>query len=96
VELLGKNSKKKQTSLESSAGSSVDFLDLIISIEKHKIVTRTYQKDLNLYQYISPLSNYSPTMVEGIIFSILKSYKTQNMFKQDYLDMKLKVFVLNV
>ena len=75
---------------------SVDFLDLTISIESRRIVTRTYQKDLNLYQYISPRSNHPPKMMEGIIFSLLKNYKKQNTFEEDYLDMALKLFTRHV
>ena len=32
--------------------SEVNFLDLTISIENNRIVTKTFQKPLNLYQYI--------------------------------------------
>ena len=56
---------------------SVDFLDLIILIENKQIVTRTYQKALNLYQYIIPISNHPPKMIEGIIFSLLRTTKTE-------------------
>mmetsp|Transcript_18789 Transcript_18789/g.39384 ORF Transcript_18789/g.39384 Transcript_18789/m.39384 type:complete len:179 (+) Transcript_18789:2350-2886(+) len=34
----------------------INFLDLTITIKNNKITTKTYQKDLNLYQYISPIS----------------------------------------
>ena len=43
----------------------INFLDLTIAIENNRIVTKTYQKDLNLYQYISPMSNHPPTMVKA-------------------------------
>ena len=41
---------------------SVNFLDLTIEIENNKIVTitKTFQKALNLYQYIGPLSCHQP------------------------------------
>ena len=72
--------------------NSVDFLDLTILIENNKIVTWTYQKALNLYQYISPMSNHLPKSMQGIIFSLLKNYKKQNSFEKDYLAMVLKLF----
>ena len=71
---------------------SVDFLNLTISIKHNKIVTRTYQKAVNLCQYISPISNHSPKMMKGIIISLLKNYKNQNTFEKHYLDMALKLF----
>ena len=33
---------------------TVDFLDLTLTIEDGNIVSKTYQKPLNLYQYICP------------------------------------------
>ncbi len=38
---------------------SIDFLDLNISIENGRIVTRTYEKSLNKFLYIS--FNFSPS-----------------------------------
>ena len=56
---------------------SVNFLDLTISMEENKIVTKTYQKEMNLYQCNSPLSNHPPKMIQGIIYSLLRNYKTK-------------------
>ena len=47
--------------------SSVKFLDLTISIENNKIVTKTYQKSINHFQYIMPQSAHPPNMAKGII-----------------------------
>ena len=64
--------------------SSVNFLDLTISIEDSKIITKIYQKALNLYQYIGPSSAHPPFMIKGIIFSLLQSYHYQNTRESDY------------
>ena len=71
---------------------SVTFLDLTISINNNYITTQTYQKDLNLYQYITPRSNHPKTMMKGIIFSLLKTYKLQNTRTEDYHKMAVKLF----
>ena len=54
----------------------VNFLDLTISIENESVITtKTFQKAMNLYQYLSPMSNHPPGMMKGIIYSLLKTYK---------------------
>ena len=72
--------------------SSVDFLDLTVTIEQGRIVTKTFQKALNLYQYISPQSNHPPKMINGIIFSLLRTYMRQNTWEDDYQEVTLKLF----
>ena len=49
----------------------VDFLDLTINGENSRITTKTYQKALNLYQYLSLLSTHPKQMTKGIIFSLM-------------------------
>ena len=71
---------------------SVDFLDLTISIERGQIITKTFQKEMNLYQYISPSSNHPPKMINGIIFSLLRTYMRQNTREADYQSVALKLF----
>ena len=65
----------------------VDFLDLTVSIENNKITTKTYQKSINLYQYIPPYSAHPPGMIKGIIYGLLRTYHLQNTYKADYLNM---------
>ena len=49
----------------------VNFLDLNISIENERMTTNTYQKAMNLYQYLSPMSNHQPGMIKDIIYGTL-------------------------
>jgi hypothetical protein len=58
--------------------SSINFLDLNISIIGSSIHTSTFQKPLNLYLYIPPLSVHPPSCFKGLIFGELKRYWTQN------------------
>ena len=70
----------------------VNSFDLTISIENETIVTETYQKVMNLYQYLSPMSNHPPGMITGIIYSLLKTYKNQSTHLEDYLGVVVKLF----
>ena len=65
---------------------SVNFLDLTIYIENGWVLTKTYQKPMNLYHYISPSSNHPPKMIRGIVYSLLCTYKLQNSKEEDYLN----------
>ena len=71
---------------------SVDFLDLTISLKNRRITTKTYQKALNLYQYLTPTSNHPPRMMRGIIHSLLSKYYEQNSNSDDYVAMATKLF----
>ena len=72
--------------------TTVDFLDLTIRIENNKITTKTYQKELNLYQYIPPRSCHPPGMMEGIVYSLMRTYRRHNTKTSDYYDMATKLF----
>ena len=48
---------------------------------------------MNLYQYLSPRSNHPPGMIKGIIYSLMKTYKNQNTYTKDYLDVVLKYLI---
>ena len=71
---------------------SVNFLDLTITIKHNRITTRTFQKALNLYQYIPPNSAHPPGMMEGIIYGLMRNYRRQNTTTQDYNIMVIKLF----
>ena len=44
---------------------------------------------MNIYQYISPLSNHPPNMSECIICSPSQTYMFQNTYEEDYQDVRL-------
>jgi len=75
---------------------TVNFLDLTISIENNRITTKTYQKALNLYQYILPTSAHPPNMMEGIIYGLLRNYRRQNTNLEDYHNMAILLFKRHV
>jgi hypothetical protein len=47
--------------------TSVNFLDLTLTLDHHRIVTRLYEKPLNLYLYIPPHSAHPPGILSGMI-----------------------------
>ena len=64
---------------------SINFLDLTISVESGEITFCTYQKLMNLYQYISPHSAHPPGVVRGMVYGLVKTYHNQNSREQDYI-----------
>jgi len=54
------------------------FLDLNIKLQGSSIITSTYQKSMNLYLYIPPLSAHPPSCFKGLITGELKRYWSQN------------------
>jgi len=64
--------------------TSVDFLDLTVEIRDGSFITKTYQKPMNLYQYIPPNSAHPPGMIKGMIYGILRQYYLQNSKLEDY------------
>ena len=61
------------------------FLDLDIRIEGSRIITRTYQKPMNLYLYLAGSSAHPQGVVKGTIYGLLRRYHEQNTFYSDYL-----------
>ena len=76
--------------------NSIDFLDLTISIEGNRITTKTYQKALNLYQYIPSTSEHPTWMMKGIIYGLMQNYHRQNTKKDNYNNMAQKLFQRHV
>ena len=73
--------------------TSVDFLDLTITVQPNgRLTTKTYQKAMNLYQYIPPHSAHPPGMCKGIIYSLLQNYYLQNTERSDYHRMAVLLF----
>jgi len=58
--------------------TQVHFLDLNITINKGKITTSTYQKDMNLYLYIPPRSAHPSSCLKGLLHGELQRYWIQN------------------
>jgi hypothetical protein len=72
--------------------SSIDYLDLTITIKDRRIITRTYQKEMNLYQYLPPHSSHPPSTLRGMIYSLMRTYYKQNTHKQDYISTVILMF----
>lgn len=63
--------------------ASIDFLDLTIFHHDKLFLTKTFQKDLNLYLYIVKSSAHPPGTLKGLIFSQLRKFITQNTLPRD-------------
>ena len=71
----------------------VNFLDINIKInDLNCIETRTYQKPMNLYLYITQNSAHPRGVMKGMIFGELKRYHRQNTRREDYLAMVRLLF----
>lgn len=65
--------------------TSVNFLDLTLTIEGNKIVSKTYQKKMNLYLYLPSASAHPPGCIKGTIYSLVNRYYAQNTYRKDYI-----------
>jgi len=64
--------------------TSLDYLDITITIDDNHIVTRTYRKAMNLYQFLPPHSAHPPATLKGMVYSLMKTYFYQNTHQRDY------------
>jgi hypothetical protein len=74
---------------------STTFMDLCITIKDDRIITTTYQKPLNLYLYIPPLSAHPPSCFKGLVTGELHRYWTQNTNEADFISITTK-FILRL
>ena len=68
---------------EQELSTSVDFLDLTLTISGGKITSKTFQKKMNLYLYIPPASAHPASCIKGTIYGLIRRYYAQN---TNYLD----------
>jgi hypothetical protein len=62
------------------------FLDLEKTINKNNYLeTKTYQKPMNLYLYIPPLSSHPMGCLKGLIYGNLRRFWIQNTHREDYI-----------
>jgi len=64
---------------------STTFLDLTLTIQGHKIVSSTFQKPMNLYLYIPPLSAHPSSCFKGFITGEILRYWNQNSREEDFI-----------
>ena len=57
---------------------------MTLTIENRRIVSRTYQKEMNLHLYIPPMSEHPPGCIRGTIFGLIQRYQKQNTLQQDF------------
>jgi hypothetical protein len=69
-----------------SPSSSIDFLDLTITVEQDGTITsKTFVKDMNLHLYIPPHSAHPRSVLKSLIFGNIQRYWTQNTREEDFL-----------
>ena len=65
--------------------NSVDFLDLTLTIKGSKIVSKTYQKAMNLYLYLPAVSAHPRSCLKGTTFGLVRRYYAQNTLQSNYI-----------
>ena len=71
----------------------VDFLDLTIWLDPSgNISTRTFQKPMNLFLYITPDSAHPPGLIKSLVFGLLLTYYKHNTNSSDFLCMTSLLF----
>lgn len=71
--------------------TSCVFMDMEISIEGSRLVTRVYEKDLNLYLYLPPNSAHSKGVGTGLVFGQVLRYRRLSTYQTDA-DEKIREF----
>lgn len=63
----------------------IPFLDLLVFKGEKHYEFKTYQKDLNTYQYIMPTSSHPKHVFSGFVKSEIRRYAQTNTRRQDYI-----------
>lgn len=69
------------------------FLDLVIFWEKNKFLTKTHEKALNLYLYVTSSSSHPRSTLKSIVNGRIKKFKQQNSLKEHYEEAVRKLFI---
>lgn len=64
--------------------TSVNFLDLTLTIEGERITSKTFQKKMNLYLYLPATSAHPPGCIKGTIYGLIRRYHAHNTYRHDY------------
>lgn len=78
---------------ENPPRKSVDFLDLTLTIDGNRIVSKTFQKKMNLYLYIPAASAHPEGCIKGTIFGLIRRYHAQNTYRKDYVQMVKLLYI---
>ena len=69
----------------SDLSDTVDILDLTLTISTdNRIVTKKFQKDINLYLFVPKHSSHPPGMLKGMVHGALLRLWQQNTYEADY------------
>ena len=69
---------------EQKPSSTVNFLDLTLTIQGDTIYSKTYQKAMNLYLYLPFASAHPQGCIKGTVYGLTRRYYLQNSHRSDY------------
>ena len=72
--------------------TSVNFLDLTLTIDNGMISTKTFQKAMNLFLYIPRHSMHPKGLSEGMIYGLLYTFNRQNTKEEDFIEASMNLF----
>ena len=65
--------------------NSVDFMDITISIEDTRLVTKIYEKPENPYMYLPSASCHTAGIIKGTVIGMIYRYYVLTTYRTDYL-----------
>ena len=63
---------------------TIDFLDLTLTIENNRIVTKTFQKVMSLHLYLPSASAHPRGCIKGTVYGLINRYYSQNTYRKDF------------